>query len=234
MKSINIKQIIEGVTAGLRAQNKKTLIIAGAGILLAVVAAVGYFIFLAPDQVQQKAAVVVPKPAKAGAKDNSTKGKGHFSDNKTDNKTADNKTSATPAKTAQAAAAPDNGTAAEHAAGKKGDYTYTASARRDPFIPLVILRTETEKKKGGSPFEDYEVSDFKLIAILWNKTAYYAMITLPDGKSYTIKTGAKLGINGGKVYKITNDSVIITEPARDYRGAIVQKEIILKLRKEEE
>lgn len=218
----------------MKTQSRRTLIIAGGGVAVVAAAVAVYFIFLSGPPAPTKGAVALPKTVKAriGVKDNSTKAKGFSPDNKTDNKTTDNRTSVMP-KTAQAAVAPDNATPAGQAS-NQGNYTYTASSMRDPFMPLIILKSEAEKKKGGSPIEDYEVSDFKLIAILWNKTAYYAMITLPDGKSYTIKTGAKLGINGGKVYKITKDSVIITEPARDYRGAIVQKEIIIKLRKEEE
>ncbi|WP_333654250.1 pilus assembly protein PilP [Dissulfurispira sp.] len=109
---------------------------------------------------------------------------------------------------------------------------YTAGARRDPFMPLVV-KAEA-KPKGLIPIESYEVSEFKLIAILWDKTKYYAVITLPDGKSYTIREGVKLGLHGGKVYKITKDSVIIREHVRDYRGALSPKDTILKLRREEE
>mgnify|MGYP002335949801 CR=1 FL=1 len=109
---------------------------------------------------------------------------------------------------------------------------YTAGTRRDPFVPLIV-KAET-KPKGLIPIESYEVSEFKLIAILWDKTKYYAVITLPDGKSYTIKEGVKLGLHGGKVYKIIKDSVIIREQIRDYRGVLSPKDTVLKLRREEE
>ncbi len=112
-------------------------------------------------------------------------------------------------------------------------YEYTAGKKRDPFIPL-IFKAEAKPQKGLIPIESYEVSEFKLIAVLWDKTKYYAAITLPDGKSYTIKEGAKLGLHGGKVYKITKDSVIIRESVRDYRGVLSPKDFILKLRREEE
>jgi len=99
-------------------------------------------------------------------------------------------------------------------------------------VPLIV-KAET-KPKGLIPIESYEVSEFKLIAILWDKTKYYAVITLPDGKSYTIKEGVKLGLHGGKVYKIIKDSVIIREQIRDYRGVLSPKDTVLKLRREEE
>ncbi len=109
---------------------------------------------------------------------------------------------------------------------------YTAGTRRDPFMPLIVKADAKPPK--GMPIESYEVSEFKLIAILWDKTKYYAVITLPDGKSYTIREGVKLGLHGGKVYKITKDSVIIREHVRDYKGALSPKDTILKLRREEE
>jgi Tfp pilus assembly protein PilP len=112
-------------------------------------------------------------------------------------------------------------------------YEYTAGAKRDPFMPLVF-KAEAKPQKGLIPIESYEVSEFKLIAVLWDKTKYYAVITLPDGKSYTIKEGVKLGLHGGHVYKITKDSVIIRERVRDYRGVLSPKDTILKLRREEE
>lgn len=112
-------------------------------------------------------------------------------------------------------------------------YDYTAAGKRDPFIPLII-KADAKPQKGLIPIESYEVSEFKLIAILWDKTKYYAVITLPDGKSYTIREGMKLGLHGGKAYKITKDSVIIREQVRDYKGGLSPKDTILKLRREEE
>ncbi len=110
-------------------------------------------------------------------------------------------------------------------------YKYAAAGRRDPFFPLVG-KIEAERKPGTTPLESHELSAFKLIAILWNKRGNYAVITLPDGKSYTIKEGTKLGIFGGKVVKITKDSVVVRENVRDNRGVIKPKDTILKLRVE--
>ncbi len=114
-----------------------------------------------------------------------------------------------------------------------GVYEYNAKGKRDPFITLIV-KPETDKKKGFTPIENYEIAEFKLIAVLWNNTGYYAVITLPDGKSYTIKEGTKMGLHGGKVYKITKNSVVIREQLRDQRGALKPKDTILKLRREEE
>ncbi len=112
-------------------------------------------------------------------------------------------------------------------------YEYIAASRRDPFVPLIV-KAEAKSAKGLTPIESYEVAEFKLMAVLWDNSKYYAVITLPDGKSYTVREGTKLGLHGGKIYKITKDSVIIREQVRDYRGVLGSKDTVLKLRREEE
>lgn len=115
-------------------------------------------------------------------------------------------------------------------------YTYESRGRRDPFFSIITAAKQQaeKKKKGVSPVENYDVSDFRLIAIAWDNNQYYSLISLPDGKSYTIKQGMTLGLHGGKVHQITMDSVVIREYVKDYKGELKSKDTILKLRKEEE
>jgi len=123
-------------------------------------------------------------------------------------------------------------------AGKPGEeqYAYDMGGRRDPFLPLIVIAKQQKatKKKGASPFESYDISEINLLAIAWDKNKYYALIRLPDRKTYTITEGMTLGMQGGKVEKITNNSVTIKEYIKDVRGNIKPKETILKLHKGEE
>lgn len=113
-------------------------------------------------------------------------------------------------------------------------YTYEAKAR-DPFFSLVELAKEKpQRKKGTTPMENFDLSEIKLNAIVWDNTQFYALITLPDAKSYTVKKGMALGLNGGRVDEITKRSVLIHEQIKDFRGQSKSKETILKLRKEGE
>lgn len=112
-------------------------------------------------------------------------------------------------------------------------YTYDPRGRRDPFFSLVMmLRQKPDRKKGTTPFESYSVDEINLLAIAWDERKYYALIMLPDKKSYTITEGIKFGIYEGKVQKITKDKVVIREYIKDYRGEIKPRDSILKLRKE--
>ncbi len=109
-------------------------------------------------------------------------------------------------------------------------YEYRPAGRRDPFMPLTIKPEPARQPQMLVP-------ELRLIATLWNKDGYYALIRLPDDKSYTIREGmdlGKLGLHGGRVYKIMKDSVIIREKIRDHRGVFTQRDIILKLRPEDE
>ena len=94
-----------------------------------------------------------------------------------------------------------------------GVYEYRPAGRRDPFVPLAVKPTPEKELQILAPA-------FRLIATLWNKDGYYALIRLPDGRSYTIREGmdlGKLGLHGGRVYKITKDFVIIREKIRDHK-----------------
>jgi type IV pilus biogenesis protein PilP len=113
-------------------------------------------------------------------------------------------------------------------------YKYTAGGRRDPFLSLIeITKEKPTKKKGATPFESYNLDEIKLLAIASTNKKNYALIELPNGKTYTIRKGMTLGMEGGKVEMITKGSVLIREYVRDYRGELKPRDIILKLHKGE-
>ncbi|TAN45121.1 MAG: hypothetical protein EPN22_03760 [Nitrospirae bacterium] len=194
----------------LKSDRRLQMIVAGF-VILVVAAAVLFFVMSPSEQPTAVKPAVVPKPK---GKDNATAKK------QTDNKTAqpDNKTVQLP-QTPQAV-------------------QYTSIGRRDPFMPLLvpkeILEKKSEKKKALSPLEDASISDIRLTAIIKGKEGYYALIRMADGKSYTLRPGMLVGSNEGRVYKITQDSVIIKEKIKDERGRLIIKENPLKLRRGEE
>jgi Tfp pilus assembly protein PilP len=118
---------------------------------------------------------------------------------------------------------------------KKADsyYEYSGVGRRDPFTSL-IQKKGSGREKGATALESYDSSEMKLIAILWNKDRYYGVLSLPDGKSYTVYEGIKVGVGAGVIKKISKDSLTIAERVKDARGRMVPKQTVLKLRLEEE
>jgi Tfp pilus assembly protein PilP len=114
-------------------------------------------------------------------------------------------------------------------------YAYDQLGRRDPFLSLVeIERKKPTKKKGASPIESFSIDEIKLLAIASDKQEGYALILLPNRKTYTITKGMVLGLEGGKVEEITDEMVVIREYVKDYKGDIKPKDTVLKLHKGEE
>jgi len=114
-----------------------------------------------------------------------------------------------------------------------GAYEYSGFDRRDPFAPLVSKR-EGGRAKGLSPLESYDITELKIIAVLWEKKKHFAVISLPDGKSYNVTEGDKVGSHGGVITKITKDTVVIKERIRDASGVMSPRDTVLRLRGEEE
>jgi|Deesub1362B_J571_1020462.scaffolds.fasta_scaffold00628_8 Tfp pilus assembly protein PilP len=115
------------------------------------------------------------------------------------------------------------------------EVSYEARGLRDPFVSLVAIAKAAQKKKKKlkSPLQEYDVSQFQLLAIVWNSEKY-ALVRLPNGKHYVLREGLTVGIHEGKVVEITPRMVVVEEITTDIRGRVFRQTIKLKLRKEEE
>ncbi len=121
--------------------------------------------------------------------------------------------------------------AAEELKVQKRGYLYDPKDRRDPFISLI--KTPEELPRTGIPLQDHDVSQMRLVAIVWDAKTRYALFGLPDGKFYTVTEGELVGIHGGKVESILEDAVLIREFKPDFRGRLRAEDTYLRLRKEE-
>ena len=96
------------------------------------------------------------------------------------------------------------------------NFTYGPNGRRDPFKPLVqkkkfVMKTKGRANRVKGPLEMFELSEYRLIAIMVVKEIPRAMIKAPNGKSYTVKTGQYIGMNDGIVKNIETKVVGISE-----------------------
>jgi Tfp pilus assembly protein PilP len=113
-------------------------------------------------------------------------------------------------------------------------YVYEQRNRRDPFISLIIP-TEikgVEAVKVGT-LEGYDISQFVLAAIAKRGPEYYALLTTPDDRSFTVTKGNIIGFNRGRVEEITADKIVFVEYSKDYKGDMKPKHIILEFVKGE-
>ena len=96
-------------------------------------------------------------------------------------------------------------------------FAYSPKGRRDPFKPLIQEKQKVAKKIKGrpdkfkGPLEKFELSQYRLIALMVVKGIPRAMVKAPDGKSYTVKVGEYIGMNDGFVKRIETKVVVTDE-----------------------
>jgi len=120
-------------------------------------------------------------------------------------------------------------------------YVYDPKGKADPFKPLIVERPEVpvskkvpekvieEVSRTATPLEKMELSQVKLVAIIWNIRDPRAMIEDGTGKGYIIASGTPLGKNKGKVTQITSAGVVVSEPYETLSGKYSTRMVTLKL-----
>ncbi|MCK4910655.1 MAG: pilus assembly protein PilP [Thermodesulfovibrionales bacterium] len=116
-------------------------------------------------------------------------------------------------------------------------YIYSSIGMRDPFrslIQKVELSDEGDMERPRTPLESYNVSQLNLIAIVSAGDKAYALVVLPDGKSYTVHEGMNIGLHDGIVKEIRSDQVVVEVETKDHKGNKKLEEVFLKLRQEDD
>lgn len=121
----------------------------------------------------------------------------------------------------------------EKAEQKETEYVYDPTGKRDPFRS-AILGESLRGKETLPPLQRREISELKLIGIVWDKGGYSAMLETPDAKGYTIKVGTLIGPKKGVVKKITKRTVVIEEKYMDIIGEMKTREVVMELPSKEE
>jgi Tfp pilus assembly protein PilP len=114
-------------------------------------------------------------------------------------------------------------------------YVYDPTGKPDPFRPFIM---ETSRPKEVAeqllqPLQRYEISQLKLVAIIWGAEAPMAMVEDNAGKGFIISKGSCIGKNDGRVTEILQNELVITEQSSNVFGETKTKEIRVKLREEE-
>ena len=122
---------------------------------------------------------------------------------------------------------------------ERPQYTYNPQGKRDPFRPFIMgtLRGKKEEPvKGRTPLETYNLSQLKLVGIVWggDRSMNMAMMEDPLSNGYVLKRGTRVGKNQGRVVSILNDRIVIRERYRDFFGRMTSRKTSLKLHVEEE
>lgn len=117
---------------------------------------------------------------------------------------------------------------------EKKEYAYVPEGKRDPFKPFISQQPVAKARELPlTPLQRYDISQLKVVGIMWGEKGRYALIEDAEGKGYVVYPGTLVGKNGGKVVKILQDEVIIEERYTDVFGETKTHYISIGLPKEE-
>jgi len=72
-----------------------------------------------------------------------------------------------------------------------------------------------------------------LAGVIVGKGASKAMVIAPDGKSYILSKGVKIGKNSGVVITISSESVLVEEKYFDFSGNVIENILEISVPKRE-
>jgi type IV pilus assembly protein PilP len=95
----------------------------------------------------------------------------------------------------------------------------------------MTLRTKANRptRENLSPLERLELSQLKLVGIIWDTKDPRAMVEDNAGLGYVIKIGTPIGSHDGKVKAIHQAEVVVEEFYSDDYGARKRREVGMKL-----
>ena len=106
-------------------------------------------------------------------------------------------------------------------------YVYDPTGMTDPFFSFLSLKEEKgEEEKQLTELETMELSQLDLVVIVVSPRGKWAMVKDSKDVGHVIKEGTLIGTNGGFVYKIDEEQVIIREEYVDFKGEKQYREII--------
>lgn len=115
---------------------------------------------------------------------------------------------------------------------KKIEFSYSSIGKRDPFRSYLADVQDLDQALTTRIIEDterFELDQYRLTGLITATAQPKALVEDPQGKGHVLRLGSRLGKNGGRVTKITNEAIIITEEYRDPTGARIRVPITIKL-----
>lgn len=113
-------------------------------------------------------------------------------------------------------------------------FAYDASGLRDPFEPMDFGQSNLAGAGGGTgvapdmnrpkeALEGYPLDSLRMVGILQRNGVTEALIKTQDGTVHRVKTGNYMGQNNGKITRVTEDKVELTEIISDGAGGWLER-----------
>ncbi len=101
-----------------------------------------------------------------------------------------------------------------------GGFYYEPEGKRDPFRSFFVEEIPTTPGGVAAPVDSlqaYDLSQLKVVAILWNVGDPKALIRSPSGKLFMVRSleKSKIGRNKGYVASIREGEVVVFELSQD-------------------
>ena len=118
----------------------------------------------------------------------------------------------------QTSESPEQRDTAATSKGKDSPKVEDPTSLRDPF-----LKPEKEifAERAVSDLERYPLDAFTLTGIITGPDEFLAMVLSPDGNTYYIKKGIRIGLAEGVVEEITRGTVYVREKTTDMEGHLI-------------
>ena len=110
-------------------------------------------------------------------------------------------------------------------------FAYSAEGRRDPFRSMLYEIEEVEDKRTRAPLEQFELGQIALMGVVWEAEEPRALVTDPEGRSFVIRSGSRIGKNEGRVIYIGDNLVRVKETYMNYAGEEARKDVELRIRR---
>ena len=113
---------------------------------------------------------------------------------------------------------------------RRSNYRYSAVGKKDPFRNYFgDMATLNKEKKIVSELQNFDITDLRLVAVVYGITDPRAVVVAPDGKSYIVRIGSFIGKNWGKISRILPDKLEIIETYKDPLGRKIISKLYLEL-----
>jgi len=121
----------------------------------------------------------------------------------------------------------------------KTTVTYKVEGKIDPFASIFRVESsafadQNDRKKKKriplTPIEKVDLSQLKLVGIIFAPGGNKALVEDASGKGFVIKKGTSIGIKSGRVIKILKGCVVVEEEAESILGktSLVKRELKLQ------
>ena len=117
------------------------------------------------------------------------------------------------------------------------DHLLEFTSKKDPFKPFAAEPVPQAPAKAAArtgdllPIQSYDVSKFRISGIIAGLKENTALIIDPAGRGYVVREGMMIGINDGRISRITPRGVEVLEQYRDDNGHLRKRSVILTLPK---